>query len=361
VSAETVGGEEDTEPGAGTGPLSLGGADIPEGARTDLLLKVSESYTGDRTSIPVTVLNGTRPGPLLFVTAAVHGDELNGIGIVRALLNRVEAAELAGALVCVPVVNVLGVQFHSRYLPDRRDLNRCFPGSPGGSTASRIAHTLMTEVIARADAGIDLHTAANRRMNMPQVRTSLGDPVARGLGVAFGAPYLIDASLRPGSLRDAADREGVPVLTFEGGQSLVFEDDVIEVGVTGILRVMGAMGLLDEYPGPPEEPIIESDETHWIRADRGGILDLHVGPGEAVQVDQPLWTVTGPFGRERNQQISAYDGVVIGMTTLPLVNPGDAVLHIAVPGHHEQVSIDEPTDEEYEAAGDDAGDPDVDG
>lgn len=355
MSAEAVGG--DPQQGSATGTLSLGGADVPKGARIDLLLKVSESYTGDRTSIPLTVVNGTRPGPLLFVTAAVHGDELNGIGIVRDVLNRVEPSEVAGALVCVPVVNVLGVQFHSRYLPDRRDLNRCFPGSPTGSTASRMAHTLMTEVVAGADAGIDLHTAANRRMNMPQVRASLADAQARALGVAFGAPYLIDAPRRPGSLRDAADREGVPVLTFEGGQSLVFEDDVIDLGVTGVLRVMGAMGMLDDVPPPPEQPALESDETHWVRAERGGILDLHVGPGGAVEVDQPLWTVTGPFGRERNQKLSPYAGVVIGMTTLPLVNPGDAVLHVAVPGRHEGTSIDEPADEEYEAEGDDAGDP----
>jgi uncharacterized protein len=358
MTAETVGGASE-DAGGGAGPLSIGGADVPQGARTDLLLKVSESYTGDRLSIPLTVVNGERPGPLLFVTAAVHGDELNGIGIVRDLLNRVEPHELSGALVCVPVVNVLGVQFHSRYLPDRRDLNRCFPGSATGSTASRIAHTLMTEVVVRADVGIDLHTAANRRMNVPQIRTSLRDPVARRLGLAFGAPYLIDAALRPGSLRDAADREGVPVLTFEGGQSLVFEDDVIEVGVTGVLRVMGAMGMLGETPGDPALPVIESDETHWVRADRGGIVDLHVGPGEPVEVDQPLWTVTGPFGRERSQKVSPYEGVVIGMTTLPLVNPGDAVLHIAVPGQHERTSIDEPTDEEYAADSDDAGDPDV--
>jgi uncharacterized protein len=340
------GGGGGPAPGAGSGPLQIGGADVPEGARTDLLLKVSESYTGDRLTIPVTVVNGARPGPLLFLTAAVHGDELNGIGIVREVLGRVEPGDLVGALVCVPVVNVLGVQFHSRYLPDRRDLNRCFPGSPTGSTASRIAHTLMTEVIAGADAGIDLHTAANRRINLPQIRTNLGDERSHDLGLAFGAPYLIDASLRPGSLRDAADREGVPVLTFEGGQALRFEDDVIEVGVAGVLRVMGALGMVADPPPAPDQPVLESDETHWIRAERGGILDLHVGPGDRVETEQPLWTVTGPFGRERVQQASPYGGVVIGMTTLPLVNPGDAVVHLAVLGHHDHASIDEPTDEE---------------
>lgn len=331
---------------SGSGTLSLGGADVPQGARTDLLLKVSESYTGDRTSIPVTVVNGERPGPVLFVTAAVHGDELNGIGIVRELLNRVEPADIAGALICVPLVNVLGVQFHSRYLPDRRDLNRCFPGSPGGSTASRIAHTLTSQIVRKADAGVDLHTAANRRMNLPQVRTNLSDPRAHELAHAFGAPFLIDASIRPGSLRDAADKIGVPVLTYEGGQALRFEEDVIAMGVAGVLRVLGAMGMLDSPPPPPDWPIQESDETHWIRADAGGILALHVLPGQPVAVGEPLWTVTGPFGRERSQQVCGYDGVVVGITTLPLVNPGDAVVHIAVIGRSGHVWIDEPTDEE---------------
>ena len=328
---------------------------MPAGARTDLLLKVSESYTGDRTVIPVTVVNGAADGPVLFVTAAVHGDELNGIGVVRDLLGTVEPGDLSGALICVPVVNVLGVQFHSRYLPDRRDLNRSFPGSPSGSTASRIAHTLMTEIVAQSDAGIDLHTAANRRMNVPQIRTNLASPEARALGIAFGAPYLIDSSTRSGSLRDAAERLGVPVLTYEGGEALRFEADVIAVGVAGVLRVMRALGMLAAVPQEAEGTIVESDETHWVRADRGGILDLAVGPGEVVTSGQPLWSVTGPFGRERTQQVSPFDGVVIGMTTLPLVNPGDAVLHLAVPGRHVTPWIDEPTDEEDLAAVDGGG------
>ena len=338
------------------GSLHLGGAEVAVGARSDLLLQVSESYTGDRLSIPVIVVNGRRPGPVLFVTAAIHGDELNGIGIIRELLALLEPEQLTGAVICVPVVNVLGVQFHSRYLPDRRDLNRAFPGSAVGSTASRIAATLMTEVVAQSDVGIDLHTAANRRMNLPQVRVHAADARARELGMAFGAPYLIDAALRPGSLRDAAGRLGVPVLTYEGGQALRFEQEVIDVGVAGVLRVLAAMGMAPDRSGAPPQPTIESDETHWVRAERGGILNLHVGPGEHVQVGQPLWTVTGPFGRERNQQRSAYAGAVIGMTTLPLVNPGDAVVHVAVVGRHAQPWTDEPTDEEDVGDGEDAAD-----
>ena len=329
-------------------PFSLTGANAPSGARSDHLLKVSESYTGDRLSIPVIVVKGARDGPTLFVTAAIHGDELNGIAIVRDLLTRFEAADVAGALVCVPMVNVLGVQFHSRYLPDRRDLNRSFPGSSGGSTASRMAYTLMTEVVSGSDVGIDLHTATNRRTNAPQIRVRLDDPRAAELAMAFGAPFLIDASLRPGSLRDAADKEGVPVLTFEGGEALRFEEDIIAAGSMGVRRVMGALEMLPDelVPPPPERPVRVSDETSWIRAERGGVLDLLVGLGDEVETGQPLWSVAGPFGHERSLKESPVEGVVIGRTTLPLVNPGDAVVHLAVLGRHEQAWSDDPTDEE---------------
>lgn len=315
-------------------------------SRDDLLLRVSESYTGDQLFVPVTVLNGTQSGSTLFVTAAVHGDELNGIGIIRELLGRLEPGDVTGTVICVPFVNVLGVEFHSRYLPDRRDLNRCFPGSPSGSTGSRLAHTLMKEIVGPADAGIDLHTATSHRTNTPQLRVRLDDPATSRLALAFGAPYLVDAGLRPGSLRDAADRSGVPVLAYEGGQALRFDEDAIATGVTGVLRVLGALGMIDDPPSAPSEAPLVSDETHWIRAERGGIVDVHVAGGEHVESEQPLWTVTGPFGGERSQKLSPHDGVVIGLTTLPLVNPGDAVVHLAVAGRHATAWIDEPTDEE---------------
>jgi uncharacterized protein len=337
---------DERTPAGGQPTLSIGGAAVPAGARSDLLLAVSESYIGDRTSIPVTVVNGERPGPVLFVTAAVHGDELNGIGIVRELLGLLEPGVIAGTLVCVPVVNVYGMMSHSRYLPDRRDLNRFFPGSPTGSTASRIAHTLMTEVIVQADAGIDLHTATNHRMNVPQVRIGADDDEAYRLAQAFGAPVLIHGNRREGSLRDAAGAIGVPVLTYEGGEAMRFEDDVIAVGTAGVQRVMAALGMLEGAPPQPGKPDVESDEAHWVRAERGGILDLHVSPGDRVAVDQSLWTLTGPFGRERSHKTSPYAGTVIGMTTSPLVNPGDAVVHIAVPGRHAAAWVDEPSDEE---------------
>jgi uncharacterized protein len=321
---------------------------VAPGERRDLRLEVGEDYIGERLWIPLVVVHGARRGPVLALTAAIHGDELNGVAVVRDVLALLDPEALAGTVLGVPIVNVLGVQFHSRYLPDRRDLNRHFPGSSDGSLASRIANALMTQVIERADVGIDLHTATNFRTNEPQVRVSLSDSRARDLGIAFGCAHLIDASTRPGSLRDAAARIDVPVLTFEGGQALRFEHDVVDAGRRGVLRVMAAMGMLTGAPAPVSEVVTESDETHWVRADRGGILELTVGLGDEIHPGQPLWTVSEPLGEERNQRTSPYGGIVIGMTSLPLVTPGDAVVHIAVPGRHERTWIDEPTDEEDE-------------
>ena len=326
--------------------LVIGATAAPAGRRTDLALPIGEDYVGDRLFIPATVVNGARRGPVLALTAAIHGDELNGIAIVREVLAQLDPVELRGTVICVPIVNVLGIQFHSRYLPDRRDLNRHFPGSPDGSTASRMAHTLMTNVMNLADVGIDLHTATNFRTNAPQIRVSSGDERARALGIAFSCEHLILSGQRPGSLREAARAIGVPVLTFEGGQAFRFEPAVVAAGVRGVLRVMAHMGMTGFFPDPTSPIVIECDETHWVRADRGGILDIDVNLGDPIAIGQPLWTVSNPLGDELNVRRSPYAGIVIGLTTLPLVAPGDAVVHIATPGRHERSIIDEPTDEE---------------
>ncbi|CAN5132977.1 succinylglutamate desuccinylase/aspartoacylase family protein [soil metagenome] len=317
---------------AGADTVRIGGAEVPPGARVDLRLSVSESYIGDRLTIPVTVLNGEQPGPRMFVTAAVHGDELNGIGVVRELLTTLEPSEIAGTLVLVPVVNVLGLPLHSRYLPDRRDLNRCFPGSPDGSMASRLAHTIITEVLEICDVGVDLHTAAAGRANLPQIRAQLDDERTLEYSRAFGAPMLIDAPQRPGSLRAVGASRGVPVLTYEAGEALRFEESAIGIGVAGVKRLMAHLGMLEDAGPDMDLTTMEADETHWVRADRGGIMTLEAGLGYRVSVGQPLWTVSSPFGRDRNPKKSPYEGIVIGASTIPLVNPGDAVIHIAVPG-----------------------------
>jgi len=333
------------------GPITVAAVTIEPGERRDLAPLASESYTGDRASLPMAVLNGAEDGPRVFVTAAVHGDELNGIEVCRRLLETLTADGLRGSIVVVPIVNVLGVQFGSRYLPDRRDLNRSFPGSHGGSMAARIARLVTEEVITGSDAGIDLHTAANHRTNVPQVRISEDDRPL-DLAVTFGAPFVLRAPLRPGSLRAVARDLGVPVLTYEGGEPLRFDEEAIDVAFRGIRRVLARLDMIDDAPDAASTQPMVLEASRWLRAERGGVLELHVGPGDLVQAGQPLWTTTTPLGAERAGVAAEADGYVIGATTLPLVQPGQAVLHVALPG--ETITAeDDPTDEE------DEDDPDV--
>jgi uncharacterized protein len=325
--------------------LTVAGVAVEPGERRDLAPAASESYTGDRTTLPLAVVNGRHAGPRVFVTAAVHGDELNGIAVCRALLDAIEPASLRGALVVVPIVNVLGVQFGSRYLPDRRDLNRSFPGSHAGSMAARIARLLLDEVIVGSDVGLDLHTAANHRTNVPQIRVAASDARARALAIAFGAPFVLDAPVRPGSLREAASERGVSVLTFEGGQPLRFDADAIEVGRRGVLRVLHRLDMIDTSPDPSEPTPMVLHASRWLRAARGGILQLHVAAGDRVAAGDPLWTTVSPLGAERASVVAEEDGHVIGATTLPLVQPGQALLHVALPGERASAE-DDPSDEE---------------
>jgi uncharacterized protein len=326
------------------GPITVAGTRVEPGQRRDLAPVASESYTGDRTTIPMAVINGVEDGARVFVTAAVHGDELNGIAICQQVLTRLQPESLRGIVIVVPVVNVVGAQVRSRYLPDRRDLNRSFPGSTGGSLAARIARLIYDDVIVGSDAGLDLHTAANRRANVPQVRIDTADASALALARVFGAPYVLDANLRPGSLREVAQGADVPVLTYEAGEPLRFDDAAISIGVDGVLRVLGHLGMIDDPPRPaPDSAVMH--ESKWLRAERGGILDLLVAPGELVQQGQEVWTTTSPLGAERATMESPVDGVVIGATTIPLVSPGDAVLHVGLPGER-PAREDDPSAEE---------------
>lgn len=326
------------------GPVTVAGVTVEPGSRRDLAPPASESYTGDRTTLPMAVLNGVADGPQVFVTAAVHGDELNGIATCRRLLDHLDPSRLRGRVIVVPIVNVLGAQLNSRYLPDRRDLNRSFPGSRSGSMAARIARLLTDEVVDGSDLGIDLHTAASHRTNHPQVRLDTSDPVALDAAVAFGAPFVLDAKLRPGSLRAAAGERGVPVLTFEGGGPSRFDPEPVDVAERGILRVLHRLGMIDGAPDPAHRHPMVLHESRWLRAERGGILELHVEPGERVEAGGPLWDTVSPLGEERAEHVATEAGYVIGVTTLPLVQPGQAIVHLALPGDRVP-SEDDPSEE----------------
>ena len=308
-------------------PFPICGVNVYPGETREVELPVSEIYTTAEVSIPVRIVRGWRDGPRVFVTAAVHGDEINGTEVLRELMYDVNLQSMRGTLVCVPVVNLFGFLNHSRYLPDRRDLNRFFPGNPGGPLASRIAHRVFSEIVRRCEYGIDLHTASARKVNLPHVRVAPSDRRASKLARAFGTEVVIHDEPRRGSLRAAAGERGIIALTYEGGQPLRFERPVVERGLTGILNVLSALGMIERQRIPPLFQIVARRRT-WVRAERGGILDLRARPGDLLAKDQEIGVTTNPFGRERHTLQAPFAGLVIGATTLPSVNPGDAVVHV---------------------------------
>ncbi|MGD2115416.1 MAG: succinylglutamate desuccinylase/aspartoacylase family protein [Acidobacteriota bacterium] len=310
------------------GPILLGARRIAPGATAEIRLEVSESYTADPLYVPVTVVRGHRAGPTLFLTAAVHGDELNGVAVVRDLLNDQDFADLSGTLIAVPVVNVPGFLNQTRYLPDRRDLNRSFPGNPEGSFTSRLAHRIYEDVLRVSDFGLDLHTAGHDRANYPHVRGDLNNPAVAELASAFGAELTIHGAGPSGALRRAAVDAGVPTIVYEAGSARVFERRFIDIGIRGALNVLRHLGMLTGEPRAPELSF-EVKRSVWLRAGAGGILDLRTSLGEPVRKHQVLSVNANPFGRERHQIEAPAGGVVIGLTRSPLVHPGDAVCHLA--------------------------------
>ncbi len=311
-------------------PLDIGEHRVLPGQKRYIDLPMGRLVTGSQLALPLCVINGARPGPAVWLSAAIHGDEINGVEAIRRVLDRVKAKALAGAIVAVPIVNVLGFVNQSRYLPDRRDLNRSFPGSRRGSLASRIAHLFMNEVVTKCAYGIDLHTGSQMRTNLPQIRADLSDPETRRCALAFGAPVVIDSRVRDGSLREAAKRRGVHVLLYEGGEALRFERTPIRVAERGVLSVMVELGMLP--PGAVEAGDVGfvASSSHWIRAGKSGILHLDVELGETVAAGQTIGVVTDAFGRMPGRARSPVAGMVIGHTTNPLVNRGDAIVHVAL-------------------------------
>jgi predicted deacylase len=254
---------------------------------------------------------------------------------VRRVLERVEAATLVrGTVVAVPIVNVFGFIEGTRYLPDRRDLNRSFPGSPRGSLAARLANLFMQEVVHRCTHGIDLHTAGSGRSNLPQIRANLEDPRTREVAEAFAAPVMMHATTRDGSLRQAAASRGVPVLLFEGGEPHRFNPEVIQVGVHGVLRVLRRLGMVDMDEEATARSVVVK-KSRWLRARRGGLLRLAVKEGDRVSAGASAGTISDPFGQGVSHVRVPHDGIVIGHAQNPVVNQGDAVLHIGTvdPAH----------------------------
>ncbi len=303
---------------------------IPPNKKQRVELPISRLPTQTLLSLSVTVIHGRYPGPCLWLSAAIHGDEINGVEIIRQVLTQINPRHLSGTVIAVPIVNIFGFIDQSRYLPDRRDLNRSFPGSPRGSLASRLARLFMQEVVSRCKYGIDLHTASHHRCNLPQIRANLKDAETYRLAEAFGAPVMIHADSRDGSLRQAAAQRGIPVLLYEGGEALRFDGDAIAVGIQGVRRVLAALDMYALNGDITATASLTAEKLTWVRASRGGLLHMVANLGDRVEKKQPLGLITDAFGEAKLKVYAPCSGLVVGCARNPLVNQGDAIVHIAV-------------------------------
>jgi uncharacterized protein len=310
--------------------FAIGDVTVDAGERLTVSLEVSTLANATRMNLPVHVVHGSDAGPVMFLSGVVHGDEILGLEIIRRVLGRDELKSIVGTLLAVPIVNAFGFLNHSRYMPDRRDLNRSFPGSDQGSLSSLLADLFFREVVKRSHYGIDLHTAALHRTNLPQVRISPNDTELLRLAEAFAPPVILTSKLRDGSLRQCAQDEGVHVLLYEGGEALRFDEVAIEAGVKGVLRVMKAVGMIADAPRVPEHSkVTHSSSSSWVRAPEGGILHSVRRVGDKVGLKEPIAIVTDPLGTVTVPVFAEDDGIIIGRTNLPIVNRGDALFHIA--------------------------------
>ena len=311
-------------------PFSFGGKSVAPGTRARVTLPVSILPDHTPVGMEIEVLHGKRDGPTVFVSAAVHGDEVIGVEILRRLLRTPQLDHIRGTLLVIPIVNTFGFLTRSRYLPDRRDLNRSFPGSATGSLGARLADLFLNDVVLRCDFGIDLHSAAIHRINLPQLRVTPGDKVTASMARDFGAPVILTSPLREGSLRGEAQARGVPVLLYEAGEGLRFDEMAVRAGLLGILRVLRGASML------PAKGIRKArafpylcKSSRWLRASAGGLLRTFRAEGELVAEGDVLAAIADPFGDARAELLAPSPGLLIGRAVMPLVNEGDALFHLA--------------------------------
>jgi predicted deacylase len=310
-------------------PFILAQTEIPKDSSITVYIDLPKLYNTPM-QLPVHVIRGKKEGPVVFVSAAIHGDELIGIEIIRRFKKLNILKKIRGTVILVPIVNIYGISTLSRYLPDRRDLNRSFPGSSTGSLASRVAKIFFDEVVSKCDFGIDLHTASIHKSNLPQVRTNIDNEYTFTLAKAFGAPVILHSELRDGSLRSVAQEKGVPILLYEAGEALRFDETSIRIGVNGLVNVLKQSDMLPKISRKKEQktPII-SRNSKWIRSGGGGILRTIKALGEVVKEAEIIAYIDEPLGDKSYAVYAPFDGVIIGKSEIPLVQEGDAVFHIA--------------------------------
>ncbi|MCK9490609.1 MAG: M14 family metallopeptidase [Sulfurimonas sp.] len=306
----------------------LGNVEVARGTNTTIYLDLPKLYNTP-TQLPVRVMRGKRDGPIVFVSAAIHGDELNGVEIIRRLRKLEILKKLKGTLILVPIVNVYGIMTLSRYLPDRRDLNRSFPGSVKGSLASRVAKIFFDEIVSKCDLGIDLHTASIHKSNLPQIRTNIYNEYTFNLAKVFQAPVILHSEVRDGSLRAVAQEKGVPILLYEAGGALRFDETSIRIGVHGIVNVLRANDMLPRVSKRVKKLPIVTKNSQWTRANKSGMLRTIKALGDTVLKDEVVAYIDEPLSDATMEVKSPFAGVIIGKSEIPLVQEGDAIFHIA--------------------------------
>ncbi len=315
-------------------PVHIGGEQVAAGARATIDLDIPELYTHTRMVMPVHVVHGKQPGPVMFVSAALHGDELTGVAVIHRLMQHKLLAGIRGTLLVVPIVNVYGFIHQSRYLPDRRDLNRSFPGFDHGSLAARLADLFMQEIVSRSSYGIDLHSGAIHRTNLPHIRANLEHAQTLELANAFGVPVVLHSHLRDGSLREAVNEMNIPVLLYEAGEALRVDEYSVRTGLRGIINILRAIGMLPKIRTRSKrqsQPSVCHSST-WVRAPMSGMVFLTTPLGAYVEESEILGEIVDPFGDGKTLIKASSNGIVIGRTQIPLTNEGDAVVHIAETG-----------------------------
>lgn len=311
--------------------LKISGQIIHPGERQLIHLKAAKLYDATDLEIPVHVIRGTKEGPTMFISAGIHGDEINGTEITRRLLEHKALDQVRGTLIVIPVVNIFGYNYKSRYLPDRRDLNRSFPGSIEGSLASRIAHTFLKEIVSKCTHGIDLHTASIHRYNLPQVRAKIRDNETKNFAKSFGVKVVLNSEERDGSLREVASKKKVKIIVFEGGEALRFDEEITMAGLNGCLRIMTAIGILPKgLVKVPSEKAHVFSKSAWVRSSSSGTVIFEAKLGQRVKKGQSLCRIYDINGLEMGNILSEYTGLIVGINRLPLVTQGEALVHIAM-------------------------------
>lgn len=310
--------------------LIIDGIAIPLGTEKIIEVEIARLPSGTLIHMPIHVFRSEKPGPVVLLSGGLHGDEINGIEIVRRMVGGKTLRKLkAGTVIALPIINVYGFIHFSREVPDGKDVNRSFPGTPDGSLAAIVAHTISHKILPIIDFGIDFHTGGASRTNYPQIRYSSSDAVGKKVANSFKAPFTLTSGIIPGSLRATARDLGKSIIVYEGGESLRFDEKAIVKAIRGIKRVLVDFGLVDGK-SPVANKVIHISESQWVRADASGLFQSRKQSGQRVTEGEVIGKINNPYNSYTVKVTSPISGYIIGHNNIPMVHRGDALFHIGI-------------------------------